>query len=313
MHDVKLLNRCLWCLNLILGAGIVLFSIQYLLRAQDSRYLKDFKVDDDTTSPPAKPQDGGDGALRTLSNPVENKAKLPGSDVQTLFKATLKGTLPSEKDPTRGVAFIKSLARNVEVVAYIGEEILHEGKIFDEFRGWTMSTVSKDRALFTNKSGQKVELVIDQAMTPAPGAAASSVGGQPSAPGKSRIGQAYTAEGFKSRLLASADSRQVWGMDQDELEWAAQNADQILDRDFQVAPYAGGGLRIENVNAGSIGAARGMMAGDVVREVNGQPLNNISDVRLLMNNAAMRSQPGIRLTIERAGKPVVVEYRPLPK
>jgi membrane-associated protease RseP (regulator of RpoE activity) len=309
MHDVKLLNRCLWGLNLLLGAGIVLFSIFYLLSPSK---LEAFRPDEDTAPAPVRQADPGDAALRTLSNPVENKVKAPDA-VQTLFKATLKGTLPSEKDPTRGVAFLKSVARNVELVAYIGEEILHEGKVFDEFRGWTMATVAKDRAVFTNKSGQKVELVIDQAMTPVPGAAAAPVGGAPPALGKSRIGQAYTAEGFKSRLLASADSRQVWGMDQDELEWAAQNADQILDRDFQVAPYAGGGLRIENVNAGSIGAARGMMAGDVVREVNGQPLNNISDVRLLMNNSAMRSQPGIRLTIERAGKPVVVEYRPLPK
>ena len=46
-------------------------------------------------------------SLRTLSNPVENKVKQP-EIVQNAFKATLKGTLPSEKDPTRGLAFIKS-------------------------------------------------------------------------------------------------------------------------------------------------------------------------------------------------------------
>jgi S1-C subfamily serine protease len=102
-------------------------------------------------------------------------------------------------------------------------------------------------------------------------------------------------------------------MDQEELDWAAQNADQIMDRDFQVSPYAGGGIRLENVTAGSIGAARGLSAGDVLREVNGQPLNSIADVRTLMNNPAMRQQAGLRLTIERAGKPLVIEYRPLPR
>jgi S1-C subfamily serine protease len=86
-----------------------------------------------------------------------------------------------------------------------------------------------------------------------------------------------------------------------------------MDRDFQVAPYAGGGLRIENVNAGSVGAARGLVAGDVLREVNGQPLNNIADVRQLMSSGQMQKQTGLRLTIERAGKPVVIEYRPLPR
>jgi hypothetical protein len=315
LHDVKLLNRALWGVNVLLGAGIVLFSIQYLLRAQDAGYLKDLKRDDDTAVVPPRALDPGDGTLKSLTNPVEKRAGPgPNGPDQPQFKATLKGTLPSEKDPSRSVAFIKSAARNVELVAYMNEEILQEGKPFDEYRGWTLQTVSKDRAVFANKAGVKVELTIDMAITPAPGGPASGIPGPSGGPApKSRIGQAYTSDTFKSRLLASADTRQVWGMDQEEIDWAAQNADQILDRDFQVSPYAGGGLRIENVNAGSIGAARGLVAGDVLREVNGQPLSNIADVRTLMNNPAMKSQTGLRLTVERAGKPMVIEYRPLPK
>lgn len=309
MNDVKVLNRCLWGFNLLLGAGIVLFSFFYLLRPPK---LEAFRADEDTAPAPPKAPDAGDGALRNVSNPVEKK-DIQAPVTQPAFKATLKGTLPSEKDPTRGLAFIKSPARNVDMVAYVGEEILFDGKVFDDYRGWTLATVGKDRATFTTKSGQRVELTIDQAIAPVPGSAGAPTAGPAAGAGRSRIGQAYTVETYKSRLLASADGRQVWGMDQDELEWAAQNADQILERDFQVAPYAGGGLRLENVTAGSIGATRGLMAGDVLREVNGQPLNNISDVRAMMNNPAMKSQPGLRLTIERAGKPVVVEYRPLPR
>ena len=311
MNDVKLLNRILWGVNVLLGAGIVVFSFQYLLFAPEAKYLKDFKQEDDSPAAPVRAQDNSDGALRTLGNPVEKRVVETGPKGPGNFKAELKGTLPSEKDPKSGVAFIKSKARNVELVAYVGDEILHEGKPFDEFRGWTLTTVSKDRALFTSKSGQKEELFLDQAITPAPGGAGQPAGptGKPAA----RAGQAYTSDQYKSRLLASADSRQVWGMDQDEIEWVSQNAEQIMDRDFQVAPYAGGGLRLESVTAGSIGAARGLAAGDVLREVNGQPLNNIADVRTLMNNPAMKQQTGLRLTIERAGKPVVIEYRPLPK
>ena len=174
--------------------------------------------------------------------------------------------------------------------------------------------MGKDRARFVTKDGKKAELTIDQSIAAVPG---SAVGPGPGSAGpaaaKTRIGQAYTSESYKSRLLASADTRQVWGLDQDEIEWAGQNSEQILDRDFQVAPYAGGGLRIEGVTAGSIGAARGLVAGDVIREVNGQALNNITDVKTLMSNPTMKNQTGMRLTIERAGKPVVIEYRPLPR
>jgi hypothetical protein len=313
LHNVKLVNRVLWGINILLGAGIVVFSFQYLLFAPEAKYLKDFKQEDDGPSAPVKAQDNSDGALKTLSNPLEKREVKNDFAAQTNFKATLKGTLPSEKDPKSGVAFIKSTGRNIELVAYVGDEILHEGKPFDEFRGWALASVTKDRAVFQSKAGQKVELTIDQAITPAPGGA-SPVGGAPATGGKgARAGTQYQSDQFKSRLLASADSRQVWGMDQDEIEWVTQNAEQIMDRDFQVAPYAGGGLRIESVNAGTIGAARGLLAGDVLREVNGQPLNNIADMRQLMGNKSMQQQTGLRLTIERAGKPVVIEYRPLPR
>jgi hypothetical protein len=307
--DAKLLNRLLWGLNGLLGIVILAFSFQYLLRASDLKL--DLKPDDEGPRGPVKVQDQGDGFLKTLPNPLD-KPRDRTPIVENPFKAVLKGTLPSEKEPKRGVAFIKSTGRNTELVTYVDEEIFHEGKPYEEFRGWMLATVSKDKAVFVNKKGEKVELTIDLSVAAAP-AGGPSGPASPGAPRGSQIGKAYTSDQYKSRLLASADTRQVWGLDQDEIEWAGQNADQILDRDFQVAPYAGGGLRLEGVSAGSIGAARGLLAGDVIRDVNGQPLNNIADVRTLMSNPSMKTQTGLRLTIERAGKPVVIEYRPLPR
>jgi len=125
VNDVKLLNRVLWGLNTLLGAGIVVFSFQYLLFAPDAKYLKDFKQEDDSPTVVKGPSDTGDGALRTLTNPLEKRIVDTGVKGTGNFKATLKGTLPSEKNPERGVAFIKSKDRNVELVAYMGEEILH--------------------------------------------------------------------------------------------------------------------------------------------------------------------------------------------
>ena len=50
MIDAKLLNRGLWGLNLLLGAGILVFSYQYLLKASDAGLGKDFKPDSATQS-----------------------------------------------------------------------------------------------------------------------------------------------------------------------------------------------------------------------------------------------------------------------
>src|SRR6185295_2199967 len=123
----------------------------------------------------------------------------------------------------------------------------------------------------------------------------------------------YRSDSHQSRLLASTDTRQVWGMDPNEIAWAGRNLEQILDGDFQATPYAGGGLRLESVRAGSIGAARGLLAGDVLREVNGQPLSSIGDLRTLMSQLTLQSLAGLQLKVERAGKTLLLEYRPLPR
>jgi len=92
LHDVKLLNRILWGVNVLLGAGIVVFSIQYLLRAQDAGYLKDLKRDDDSSPTIVKAPDPGDGALKSLSNPVEKRERArchwiqrPSSEMSQLY------------------------------------------------------------------------------------------------------------------------------------------------------------------------------------------------------------------------------------
>jgi hypothetical protein len=314
MRDVKLLNGALWVLNLALGAGILAFAWFCLLKPGPGN-LQGFTPDDEPTptNVAARPVHSDD-AIKRLENPLRPRQ---GSSAAgpAAFKAVLKGTLPSEKDPKRGIAFIKAAARNAELVAYMDEEIRDGDKPFEEFRGWKLVEVSKDRATFSD-GARKETLVLDllAAATPA-GAAPGSPGAPGGAPGPktNRSGQAYSGEQFKSRLLAQADTRHVWGLDPDEIDWAVQNSDRILDQDFRVSPSGQGGLRVDSVAAGSIGATRGILAGDVVREVNGQPLSSVGDIKNLLNNPSMRQQQGLRITVERAGKPVVIEYRPLPR
>lgn len=310
MRDVKLVNGLLWALNALLGAAILAFAWFYLLSPNSTGGLSGFAWDDDPSPAGTQPvAQQGDGVLKGLPNPLEPRSRA-GAQAATYFKASLKGTW-AEKDPRKCVAFIKSTGRNVDLVAFVGEDILHDGKPYEDFRGWKLVDVAKDRAVFSN-GPQKETLTLDPTAGPSGAAGGAALPG----PGGARVnrqGEVYGAERYKSRLLASADSRQVWGMDPEEIDWAVQNGDRIMDQDFQVSPYAGGGLKIENVSAGSMGAARGLQAQDVVKDVNGQPLNSIADIKNLLNNPSMRQQTGIRITVERAGKPVVLEYRPLPR
>ncbi len=312
MGNVKVLNGALWGLNGLLGAGIVLFAWKFLLTPQASPF-KGFRAEEDGPVRQTAAVVLAADNLKSLRNPVEKiEAAGPAAKAPTLFKAILKGALPAEKDPQRGVAFIKSQPpKSLELVAYMGEDIIYEGKAYDEYRGWKLVELAKDRAVFSNGT-QKQELTIDQSVAPVPGQPGFTTGGASAGPVANRAGQAYVSTEFSSRLLASSEGRYVWGMDQNEVDYAAQNVERMMEQDFQVSPHPSGGLKIDNVSPGSMGAARGMVAGDVIKNVNGQPLSSLQDLKVLMGNPQMRRSTGLSLTVERAGKPVVIEYRPLP-
>jgi hypothetical protein len=123
----------------------------------------------------------------------------------------------------------------------------------------------------------------------------------------------FVSEHFMSRLLAAAGSRQVWGIDPDEIQWASQNMNTIIDHDLKLSVNPGGGLKIDALSAGTIVATRGLLVGDIVKDIDGQPINSIADARKALSSPGMQKFNGLQLTLERGGKTVVMEYRPLPK
>src|SRR5579859_1506902 len=171
MNNVRLLNRCIWCSNLLLAAAIVIFASHYLFRSSENVLIKDIHLSDESPHLPVTPPGEGDDSLITLPNPIVKPNSNRPQIADPTFRAVLKGTLPSGKTPKRGVAFLRSLNGNVELIAYLGEEILYDERPFDEFRGWTMAAVAKGSAAFVNTFGKRAELAIDQAVSPALGAA----------------------------------------------------------------------------------------------------------------------------------------------
>jgi len=317
VRNLAFLGGALWILDGILGVGLALFVFLFLLFPSDPGFLKGFNPEDPggPRIPDRPPPPPGDEVLKRLRNPLEKAAGGgPTSAAPPPFRASLLGVLPSE-NPRGGAAFLRLSSRNVECFAFPEEAILFDGKPVEELAGWKLVEVYKDRAVFANGTLRQVlELEKDGRRAGGPGGgrpAAAAGGGAPPAGTVSLAGQPYQPEGFKSRVLASTDNQQVWAMDPQEIEWAFQNQERILDQDFQVTPVPGGGLRIENVQPGSLGAARGLLPGDVVKSVNGIPLHSLADVRNLIQNPAMRRQPSLRLVVERAGKAMVLTYQPL--
>jgi hypothetical protein len=126
-------------------------------------------------------------------------------------------------------------------------------------------------------------------------------------------GQLYSSSFYKSALLSKSDSRQVWLMDAQEIEWALAHLDWILDADLDLAENPERGLVIERIAEGSIGAARGLLPGDILKEINDQAIRKVEDVKRVICGPAMEKATALQVTLERAGKPFVLEFRPLSK
>jgi hypothetical protein len=311
MRGVKVANGALWAFNGLVGAGIVHFAVQFLVLARNDDLLREFDPDRATgVIKVHDPKLSGDAALKGLPNPLVPMIKEPGK-TPNLFRATLRGVAPSA-DPKVGIAFLRSTTKSIDLTAFMGERILYSPpdggeRPFEDLAGWVLVEVERESATFSN-GVQRQKLTLEQAPTPPVAAAGALAGAR-----RNLAGQAYDPSAFGSRVIgASGDNSQVWGIDQNEMDWALQNQEAILSQDFSVAPYAGGGLKIEQVRPGSIVAARGIMAGDVLRDVNGVAVAAVADLKSLADNPAMKQGGTLRLTVERAGRPIVLTYRPIP-
>lgn len=88
--------------------------------------------------------------LASCKREVQEPGHPAGAKVEASFNAKLKGSIPSH-DPKRGVAFIRSTVTNAGAVAVIDEPITDvHGKPCEEFAGWKLIVLSKDRATFSN-------------------------------------------------------------------------------------------------------------------------------------------------------------------
>lgn len=78
----------------------------------------------------------------------------------------------------------------------------------------------------------------------------------------------------------------------------------------QMVPNAGGGFLVRQIQAGSLYERLGLRAGDVIRSVNGQPINNIDEVmRLYQQLGGLDTVGQLSVEVSRAGKPETLNYQ----
>ncbi len=292
---IRRLRQALWGANALLALGLLAFVGRYLVAPPKINWMIDVDPSAALPSPPRpRVELISDDVLLHLPNPLQK----PVAPIPPPFDVILKGTLPASP-PAKGTAFIRSKAGQSETIARTGEPILRNGKPAAEFSGWLLTDLGKDYAVFSNPRGERFTLGIESLSD-----SQETADHRPS----SRPGEVYRPEVYRSQCLVHTDGREVWGIDENEVDWAARNSRQLLDRDVQIS-LSSGGLRLDAVSPDSMPSARGLKAGDILREVNGRPLSSLADLQAILSNPP---KAGLQLTLERAGRPFVIEYRPLP-
>lgn len=235
--------------------------------------------------------------------PVELSRQEPGAALPTTvaFGAVLLGTLPSQEDPRRGAAFLRSVRSGVEMVAFTGDPILHDGRTFEDLAGWTLEEVHRESAVFVNGAARQVLQL---------GQTAASLAGRP-APAVTFVSgpSEYESRAFETRLIVSDEREWVWGMDPREMAWLAGNRKQAFRRDVELADDDSRGLRLRSVREGSIWAARGFQKDDLVQSVNGMPLREVADFDEILGRLAAKNAGDLTLKVLRAGRPMKIEFK----
>ena len=297
MGRIWLLNGGLWAVNVLLAGWTFLFAWQNLLAPEKVDTLKGLPIPGNLNwDPPVRPPSTSDEMLLDLFNPV--RAGMIGAlpPEPSPLNAILTGVFVSEKTPGSGIAFIRHAGRNINLVAYVNETIVLNGKPYGDFLRWKLVLVKRLEAVFSNGIQTTTLKLKDRTADP----------------NTTWKEKSYRSSNFKSRLIVSTDTRQIWGLDRAEIEWAIQNQAALIDSTVRISIHPRGGIKLDNVTPGSMAASRGLRAGDIIKTINGVGINGLRDLQRLADHPSVRGSGRMRITVERAGRPMLLEYRPLP-
>jgi serine protease Do len=78
---------------------------------------------------------------------------------------------------------------------------------------------------------------------------------------------------------------------------------------LMVAPHAGGGLTVEQVNPASDAAEKGLQPGDVIKRVGGRPANSPADVRAALSAARAEHRDEVLLLVNHQGRNIYLPVK----
>jgi len=107
------------------------------------------------------------------------------------------------------------------------------------------------------------------------------------------------------RLNVTSSSANRFSLSRQELNTVLQDPRQLnfLGR---IGPAPNGGVRVEDAPSGSLSHKLGLQAGDIIANINGQPINSQGDLARVYGQ--FNSLSAIRAEVRRNGAPVILNY-----
>jgi len=205
--------------------------------------------------------------------------------VKTNLKLTLVGTLVTP-DPLTSIATIGGKGKSIERRFHVGEKIEKKHEIQKIVRG---------RIEFYNQDKRQLEFLEFDKSKPRP------------IPRRSRETWGLTARTKPTKIQQSGANN--FTIPKKQLDDALENLDQIITQARAIPNTVNGkieGFRIFAIQPGSIYSQLGIRNGDVLREVNGKPINTVQSALILFET--LKSQKNFKIKIDRRGKPEIMNY-----
>jgi hypothetical protein len=314
MKRSKIILAGIWCINIFVIVALAYSVMNSLLLYEPDDYIGQLAPPEEriqnNNTPIKEPWEMYVKIMKQVGNPLE---KIESVDVKPesvlIGKVKVIGAAPSLKDPRDSFAILYLLIPGIpanmkETVVFLNEQIKRrDGTLVSELADWVLKEVYKDHVVFANDK-REVNLPVVDLERPTSFVSTSSP--------PSRYPSTFDPKNFKSRLLkyASNERRKTWLIDRREIEWLAQNQENILANDVSISPYRGGGIKINSVRPGSVVEYHGFRAGDVIKRINGIPVNSLSELRSVAERLRRLQPSSINVVVNRAGRLINFYFRP---
>lgn len=285
----------LWSLNVAIVGAMGYVIVNHLVLSDPEDPLKGI----DSNQPPddSRKNEGPPlallvAAMKALPNPLV-KWEGPREDVPAgplKGKVKLIGTWPNPKDPKDSYVAVLVTAPGVppfEVGVGQGQPIMYNGAPVASIGAWRLKEVYKEYAIFEASDRQTARLDVEDALSSGTTGAVNRA----------------------MQMPQPSDTEGEYNISDEELRQVAQNAEQILAQDVKFGPNPTGGIKVEYLRADSYPAQRGFREGDVIKAVNGTPINSIAEANDLMRRIQADSPDALTVTVDRYGRTLNLQFK----